>query len=352
MDRLSIPEVVGAVEGGQQPHPAVDLLEVLQIVPGSQVHTAVTVHPVIRLRAHKTDHVLREGRLDLEDRAELLLELRKERGQVAGANMLAAQQPPQRDDGDLLGQGGLPEQPRGDVLSDGISDGPPDQVHPADVLDPLLGFLVELEDEPQDVAGVDETDDDDVSRVRDLVVEDGLADTGLDVLDGRANLGARVDSHPPCGPGQRPEIAVVVLQDLQVAQVVQCHVDDRLRMGSESLDPVLGVALIRLGRDPVEDRVERGIAGSGPVQEDQGLHVGVDASHERQLGEGRADDGTVQVPARNLAEVAALLVEECQDEFVDQAQRLGHHTACGTHRGLFLMFTPRMVVVLTPGSTR
>ena len=118
LDGLAITEVVVAVESGQNPRPAVDLLEFLQIVPGSQVHAPVTMHPAIRPGSAEEDHALTERHLDLEDRPVLLSEMREECRQVSTAHMRVAQQRDQRDDRGRLGELGPSQQRAGDAAGD------------------------------------------------------------------------------------------------------------------------------------------------------------------------------------------------------------------------------------------
>ena len=74
--------------------------------------------------------------------------------------------------------------------------------------------VIKLKHEAKDVIRVDETDNDDISRVRNIVIEDCIADARLDELNRRAFLGA-VEYFRLLGrASQRPEIAVVVFQDL------------------------------------------------------------------------------------------------------------------------------------------
>ena len=80
---LAKPEMVGAVKGRQNAGGAVDFLKVGEIVPGSQVHTPVAMHPAVGLGSGQEDKGFGKGRLYLEDRAMLLQEVGKERRQVA-----------------------------------------------------------------------------------------------------------------------------------------------------------------------------------------------------------------------------------------------------------------------------
>ena len=278
--RLAEAEVVRAVQRGQDPGSAVDLLEVLQVVLGPQVHPALSVRPVVRLRPGQDVHRRPERRADLVDGTILPREVGEERGEVAVAQVAVEGDLPQRDGRDGLGEPGPPQQRAGDVVRYRLGDRPPDQVHPADEIDALLGLLVELEDEAEDVTGVDQADDDDVSRVGNLVVEDRPADACLDELDGGALTRAAEHIGLPHGVCQRPEVTLVVLEDAQVDEALKRQVDDRFGLGREPLDPVLGVVLRRLVRDLPQHGVEDGIIRSRPVQDDQRLHIGVDAADQ------------------------------------------------------------------------
>ena len=76
----------------------------------------------------------------------------------------------------------------------------------------------------------------------------------------------------------------MVLENPQADQVFQGQVDDRLRMGNEPLDPIPGVVLPRLLRNVGKDGVEARIARCFGIQQDQGIHIGVNPIEERQLG--------------------------------------------------------------------
>ena len=135
--------------------------------------------------------------------------------------------------------------------------------------------------------------------------------------------------------GDRPEVAVVVPEYLAPDEPVERRVDDVLGAGGEALDPVLGGAPFGGVGDLAEHGVDQRVAGGRLVEEVERVDVGVDASLEGELGEDGADDGAVQVPPGDLVEVAALLVEEHQDELFGQAQlvsryafRLERHLPC------------------------
>ena len=281
----------------------------------------------------------------LEHRAVLFREVREERGDVAGTNVSIEHQLAQRDGGDLLGEGGASKQWTGDVLGDRVGDGPADQVHPADRLDALLYLVVELEHEAEDVARIDEGDDDDVSRIGDLVVEDHLGDACSDELGRGAFRGSVRQFRLHNGAGQRPEFAVVVFQYLQVDEAVQGQIDNGLCTRRKSFDPVLGVVPDRFVCDLLQDGVQGRVAGLCPVHEEQGLHIRVDAAHEREFCEHGAGDGAVQVPARHLVKVTTLLVEEHEDELFGQTQGLGSHTLCGKRHQ---PWSPRVSRTLKP----
>ena len=142
----------------------------------------------------------------------------------------------------------------------------PIRVQPADSLNTLLQLVIDLEYEAQDVARIEEADDDDVSREGNLVIEDHVPDARSDELDRRAFTVSRDEIPATDGMRQRPEFAVVVLQDVQIDEAVQSQVDDRLRARGESFDPVLRVPLNRFVRDLLEDGVEDGVADFRFVQ--------------------------------------------------------------------------------------
>ena len=84
----------------------------------------------------------------------------------------------------------------------------------------------------QDITGVGETDEDDISRVGNLIVGDRPADTGCDKLGGGRFFGTVAQFGVPGSARQRPELAVVMFKDLPINQAVQSQVNDRLRVGA------------------------------------------------------------------------------------------------------------------------
>ena len=305
--------MVGPVESGQDSGSAVNLLEVVEVVPGPEVHAPLAVRPVIRLRTREEDHGVDERGAQLVDGAVFLREIREERGEVALAGIAVAYQLVKGNPGNLPRKGSRPQPQTGDVLGNGICDGAADQVHLADELDARLRLFLEREDEAQDITGVGEGDDDDVPGVGDLVAEDDLLDARPDELAGSPLLAPGKSAHVPGGRREGPEIAVVVLENVHADEAFEGEIDDLLGAGSEPLDPELGVPLLGFVGDLLEARVEDRVAGGGLVEEDEGVHVGVDAADQGEFREHGADDGAVQVPAGYLAKVATLLVEEHED---------------------------------------
>ena len=155
---------------------------------------------------------------------------------------------------------GVAKQRTGKILGDGSGDRPADQVHLADELNASFGLFIKLKHEAKYIASVDQADDDDVSRVRDLVLEDCLADARLDKLRAGSRLGAIGRPHLRGAASERIEVPVVVFQDLQLDQAFQSQVDDRLGMMAQLFNPVLGVAssparwLFPRGPDPTQGR--------------------------------------------------------------------------------------------------
>ena len=211
----------------------------------------------------------------------------------------------------------------GKILGDGSGDRPSDQVHLTNELNASFGLFIKLKHEAKYIASVDQADDDDVSRVRDLVLEDCLADARLDKLRAGSRLGAVGRSHLPGAASERIEVPVVVFQDLQLDQAFQTQVDDRLGMMAQLFNPVLGVASSRSIGYFREDRIQHRVARFGSVKDEKGFHVSVDVRPERKFREHCAYDCAVQVPPWHLVEVATLLVEKGQDEFFGQSQLMG-----------------------------
>ncbi len=168
----------------------------------------------------------------------------------------------------MLGKRGTSKQRTGEILGDRSSDRPAYQVHLANELDALLCLFIKLKHEAKDIARVDKTYDDDISRVRNLVVEDRPADARLDKLCANAFVGAVGRFRLPGATSQRIEITVVVFQDLQANQALQSQIDDRFGMGSEPFDPVLGVSSSRPACNFLQYWVQGRIACFRAVQEE------------------------------------------------------------------------------------
>ena len=173
-----------------------------------------------------------------------------------------------------------------------------------------------MEHEPQDVAGIEEGDNDSVSREGNFVIQDHVSDARRDEFSRCIVIVAGYEVPATDGLRQGPEPAVVVIQNVHLDKAVQSQIDDRLRARGEPLDPELRVPLDRFVRDFLQDGVKDGIADFRFVQGNQGFQVRVNAACERQFREYRADDGAVQLPAGHLVKVAALFVEEHQDELL------------------------------------
>ena len=225
--------MIGSVQGGQDAGRAIDLLEVAEVVPGSQVHAPALVYPAVCLESGQEDHGIREGRADLEHRTVLLRKVPEERVQVAVSTMRVQQQLGQRNRRNLPGKGGTSKGWAGEVLRDRRGQGAADQVHLADELDALLRLVVELEYETKDVAGIDEADNDDISRIGNLVGKNRLHDTQLYKLTCRIFYSVAGQFRLPDRLSQCPEFTVVIFQNLQVNQAVQNRINDRFRTGSE-----------------------------------------------------------------------------------------------------------------------
>ena len=218
---LAKPEMICAIQRRKHSGRTIDLLEVGEVVLGSQVHAPVPMHPAVSIGPRQEDHGLGKGRTNLEHRTISLREVSKKRGKVAAANIAVEQQLSQGNCGDPLGEGGASQQRAGEVIYDCIGYGTADQIHPADELDALLRLVVQLENEPEDVAGIDEADNYDIARSRQLIVKDCLADARLNELGGSGFCRIACLFRPPGSATQRPEVPLVVFQDIQLDWPVQ-----------------------------------------------------------------------------------------------------------------------------------
>ena len=98
-----------------------------------------------------------------------MCKVRKERGDIAIANMSIEQQLSQGDGRNIFGQGGPSKQRASEVVGNRSSDGPADQVHLADEIDALLCLVIKLKHEAKDVTRVDKADKDEISRGRNVL---------------------------------------------------------------------------------------------------------------------------------------------------------------------------------------
>ena len=162
--------------------------------------------------------------------------------------------------------------------------------------------MVDVEHEAEDVARIDKTDDDDVPGVGRLVGEERLEDARPYELADGAFLGTPGILLAPRRVGQRPEIAVVMLQNIQLDQAVEGVVNDRLRLAGKPFDPVHGVPLKGLPGDFLQDGIEHRIACLRRVGEDQRIEIGVNAREQGEFREHRAHHRAVQIPAGDLVE--------------------------------------------------
>ena len=165
---------------------------------------------------------LAKGGLISKHRTILFCKVGKERGNIAFAKMWIEQHLTEGDSRNLLGQ-----KPNVEAM------GPARLWETAAAMDrPInsilqmnsnagLCLLIKLKHEAKDVAGVDEADNDDISRVWNLVVEDRIADSGFDELNRSAFWGVADQPRLPGSTRQRPEFAVVVFQDLEGNQAAR-----------------------------------------------------------------------------------------------------------------------------------
>ena len=205
----------------------------------------------------------------------------------------------------------------------------PINVHVADEANAFFGLVIQFEYEAKYVAGIDETDEDGVSRGGNLVVENHHDDAGLDKLAHGSFYGTARQLRLPGGTGKGPELPVVVLQYLHLDQAPQRQIDYILRLRAQTLDPVLGATPFRLSRNLPERRVQDWIARFRLVHEEQRLHVRVDAGQEGKFRQHRPGKGAVEIPAGHLVKIAVLLIEEYEEELFGHGQRFGRHAGIG-----------------------
>ena len=99
------------------------------------------------------------------------------------------------------------------VFPNRVGYGTADQIHLADQVDALFGLVIKFEYEAEHVTGINEANDNDVSRIGNRAGKDNSADTSLDGLAYGHFPGAVVPVCVPADRRQRPETAVVVFQD-------------------------------------------------------------------------------------------------------------------------------------------
>ena len=177
-----------------------------QKVLGAQVHAPAPMHPAVCLGTSQEDQGFRQRRPDRKHRAVVFCEIREEGGNVSAADMWIEKQSTQRDRRNLLGQGGTSKQRAGKALGNRIGDGSADQSHLADELDPFFILVFKLEYKAKYIARIDEANNYDISRVRNLVVEDRLADARSYELNRRAFWGAVHQFRLAGSTRQRPDL--------------------------------------------------------------------------------------------------------------------------------------------------
>ncbi|MCY4088378.1 MAG: hypothetical protein OXG37_16195 [Actinomycetia bacterium] len=188
------------------------------------------------------------------------------------------------------------EQRASEVLSDRSNDRMVKQFQLGDDLDTLLRLVMEQKDEAQDVARIEGTDNDDISRAGNLVAEDHRADTRCSQLHRCTLPVADVEIGLPNGLRYWPEVAFVVLQNMQVSKAPQSEIDDHLCTRSEPVDPELRIPWNHFSYNFLEDwgrgRGHSLLLGSG----DRGFHIHVYARDKREFREHCADQGAFQLP--------------------------------------------------------
>ncbi len=106
------------------------------------------------------------------------------------------------------------------VVGNGFGNGPSYYVQLAYECNTLLVLRLKREDESEDVTCVDEANDNHISRVWNLPTEDHPANAVLNEFNCRAVQSAAARSRGARGCRERPEVPVMVFENLQVRQAV------------------------------------------------------------------------------------------------------------------------------------
>ena len=132
--------------------------------------------------------------------------------------------------------------------------------------------------------------------------------------------------------GQGPEPTELVPEDLVGDQALQHLIEDVIGPNGSLFDPVLCVVGGGIGGDLRQYGVEQRVAGGSRVGQRERFQIGIDAPFEGEIGKHGAGQDAGQVPAAHLLQVAALFIQEQEDQLFSQSHRvlLGGQAATST----------------------
>ncbi len=203
-----------------------------------------------------------------------------------------------------------------------MGDLAPDQVHAPQLADAGTGLLqsAAVQDPLEHAAGVGQGDQGHVLGIGDLVVEQQRQDAAL-------ALQALLAPLHRIAPGlQHPQEDVVLLaQDAAVAEPRDGFASQVQRPGHQPGDPVARMQPLGLGADLGQHLVEHRRVRRRGIDHPEVMQVAVDAAADGQVHQGGAGQAAAQRGLGNAAELAALVLQGQQQEFLDQrdGRRLG-----------------------------
>ena len=189
------------------------------------------------------------------------------------------------------------------VLFDGLAD----EIHPGDLVGAiadLLDFPV-MEDDLEEVAGVDDADDDDIARIGYLVAEQDARDAALDlallpIVDDR--IAPRLE-HPE-------NLLLHALQDPSIHEAIDEVAHDLRHVLRGSSSTSIRRTFRFRGRDPGEEPVQHLVAHRRRIDHEEPLRIGIDPVGEREIHEDAPLIASSDVYVGPADEGALLVVEK------------------------------------------
>ena len=215
-----------------------------------------------------------------------------------------------------------------------------------------IGQLVSGKDALEHAASRRKADDDDVARSRDVLAEERLHHTGLDILHG-LSVDGRITAGPCDRPGRKHEAVGLALQDAVSDQPDERPFADGAASLRRARDPVGRVVRLGLAGNVEKGGIEQVVVHRLRVDQEEPLGIRVDTVLECQIHQHRAGHHCISLMGgEGMPDATALGIDDQEKELLGHSQ----HGFVSAHR--FSPWAPlrseggRVVLVGSPGRGR